>query len=135
MRSEGRSVAAVIRRRLPNKRTEEPRGRHFRHGAGSDGSPGPSDLPVEQMPARELFERLDVALHELQDQGLAVEEKWMGSPGDDGLSSQASALLTEWVAALRDASLGMERALLDVNLGETRPSGNSSVGAKPAPMG
>ena len=135
MSTEGRLAGALMRRCLPYKWTDKSRGRHFRHGAGSDGSSGRSGLPVEQMPARELFERLDVALHELQDQGLAVEERWMGSPGDDGLSAQASALFTEWVAALRDASLGMERALLDVNLGETRPSGNPSVGAKPAPMG
>jgi hypothetical protein len=132
MGNEGRLAGAMMRRCLPRRWTDRTSGRVCGDEASSDGSNeiGPR---LAETPSYELRERLEVALHELQDQGVAVEERWSDSPGGDGLSAQAAALLTEWAAALRAASLGMERALMDVKLGENRSSAGPHSASSPHP--
>jgi hypothetical protein len=135
MRTEGRLAGAVMSRCLPRRWTDKSRGRHFRHGAGSDGSEGTRRLPVEPPPGGELSEQLDEALHELLEHGTAVEDRWKASRADARLSAQAVGLLSEWVAALRNASLGMERALLDTDIGDTASAGPDSFAARSVAKG
>jgi hypothetical protein len=124
-------TGSVMRRCLPRRWKARSNGNACAEGAGSDQSRAAGRPPGEMTP-EELLEQLDVALHELSDRGASVEDRWKGAPANAGVSAQAFGLLTEWVAALRDASLGMERALLDINLGGTAPATADSLGARPA---